>query len=70
MKVSEQQLIKNRKKIFGKKQYPKHPMYYIPDRGSLSADLTFGEFGGEFYTIMNGVLEPKDAHVFQALELK
>ena len=69
-KVSEQQLIKNRKKIFGNKQYPKHPMYYIPDRGSLSADLTFGEFGGEFYTIMNGVLEPKDAHVFQALELK
>ena len=69
-KVSEQQLIKNRKKIFGNKQYPKHPMYYIPDRGNLNADKTFGEFGGEFYVIVNGVLEPKDAHVFQPLELK
>lgn len=69
-KVSEQQLIKNRKKIFGNKQYPKHPTYYIPDRRNLNADETFGEFGGELYVIVNGVLEPKDAHVFQALELK
>jgi len=69
-KVSEQQLIRNRKKIFGNKQYPKHPMYYIPDRGILNDFEIFGEFGGEFYVIVNGVLEPKDAHVFQALELK
>ena len=69
-KVSEQQLIKNRKKIFGNKQYPKHPTYYIPDRRNLNADETFGEFGGELYVIVNGVLEPKDAHVFQPLELK
>ena len=69
-KVSEQQLIKNRKKIFGNKQYPKHPTYYIPDRRNLNTDETFGEFGGELYVIVNGVLEPKDAHVFQALELK
>lgn len=69
-KVSEQQFIKNRKKIFGNKQYPKHPTYYIPDRRNLNADETFGEFGGELYVIVNGVLEPKDAHVFQALELK
>jgi hypothetical protein len=45
-------------------------MYYIPDRGNLNADMIFGEFGDEFYVIVNGVLEPKDAHVFQPLELK
>ena len=46
------------------------PMYYIPNRSNLSADETFGQFGDELYCIVNGVLEPTDAHVYQPLELE
>ena len=70
IKVSERKLNDNRKKIYGNKQYPKHPMYYIPDLRNLNANAIFGQFGDEFYCIVNGVLEPTDAHVYQPLELK
>ena len=70
IKVSEHKLNDNRNKIYGNKQYPKHPMYYIPNRSNLSADETYGQFGDEFYCIVNGVLEPTDAHVYQPLELE
>ena len=70
IKVSERKLNDNRKKIYGNKQYPKHPMYYIPDLRNLNANAIFGQFGDEFYCIVNGVLEPTDAHVYQPLELE
>ena len=69
-KITEKKLIKNRIKIFGNKRYPKQPTYYIPNRSSLNADQTFGQFGDETFCVVNGILENKEAHVYQPLELK
>ena len=71
-KISNKKLIKNRIKIFGNKRYPKNPQYYIPNRSDLNstADVTFLQFGDDFFSIVNGILENKDAHVYQPLELK
>lgn len=68
--VPSKKLIKQRNQIFGNKQYPRNPIYYLPDRktGYGKADITFGELDGEIFEIVNNVVVKEKAHVYQPLE--
>ncbi len=72
-KISDEKLIKQRNKIFGNKQYPKNPLYYITDRQSLNSTanvINLGYFGddNEIGDIINGAYISDKAHVYQPLE--
>lgn len=72
-KISDEKLIKQRNRIFGNKQYPNNPIYYITDIQSLNSTanvIYYGCFGDdkEIGLIINGAFIGDKAHVYQPLE--
>ena len=69
--ISDEKLIKQRNKIFGNKQYPKNPLYYITDRQSLNSTANVIYYVGddnEIGDVINGAFIGDKAHVYQPLE--
>ena len=69
--ISDEKLIKQRNKIFGNKQYPKNPLYYITDRQSLNSTANVIYYVGddnEIGDVINGAFISDKAHVHQPLE--
>jgi len=64
-------LLKHKNEIYGNREYPKNPMYYVPDLQGSITDMSVLNHNGQQLVLANGghPLLTK-AHVYQPLELK
>ena len=64
-------LLKHKNEIYGNREYPKSPMYYVPDLQGSITDMSVLNHNGQQLLLVNGghPLLTK-AHVYQPLELE
>ena len=64
-------LLKHKNEIYGNREYPKNPMYYVPDLQGSITDMSVLNRNGQQLLLANGG-HPllKKAHVYQPLELE
>lgn len=64
-------LLKHKNEIYGNREYPKNPMYYVPDLQGSITDMSVLNHNGQQLLLANGghPLLTK-AHVYQPLELE
>ena len=64
-------LLKHKNEIYGNREYPKNPMYYVPDLQGSITDMSVLNRNGQQLLLANGghPLLTK-SHVYQPLELE
>jgi len=65
-KTTREQMLKQKKNVFGNRQYLTNPMFYMTGPKEI---LHLAQEGGNYHQFVGGLYIPEKAHKYQPLEL-